>query len=399
MISYGEAKARAMRWNPNWNETTYIAKATITWFDEEWEYELEVENEDEMDDKEFTEWVEANAEAFAKEDAENLTLRAPIAYTYDLTQEIIKHNNTSPVVLAQEKSPDTNVINGMKFDPASDEQKCKDAKAFLDSLGVSDKATMVNEMLQAMYAGNEDMMAQFADMDETQLAALFDQYLGDPDDETLLGIYDSMISPGTYDDNMNAFGLTDLDAPTSISIYTDTFEHKDNIGAIIKEYNNSVDEKDKIVYTDYIGLLLSSVTRIIDIISYVLIAFVAVSLVVSSIMIGIITYISVLERTKEIGILRAIGASKKNISLVFNAETFIIGLGAGLIGGLVTLLLLIPANMIIHFIGDTTSVNAVLPVVPAIILVVLSVVLTLIGGLIPSSKAAKMDPVSALRSE
>lgn len=335
----------------------------------------------------------------AKEDAENLTLRAPIAYTYALTQEIIDHNNNSPVVLAQAKTPDTNVMNGMKFDPASDEQKCADAKAFLDNLGVSDKATMVSDMMSAMYAGNEEMAAQFAEMDETQLAGIFDQYLGDPDDETLLEIYNTMISPGTYDENMTAFGLTDIDAPTSISIYTDTFEHKDNISAIIDDYNNSVDEKDKIVYTDYIGLLLSSVTRIIDIISYVLIAFVAVSLVVSSIMIGIITYISVLERTKEIGILRAIGASKKNISLVFNAETFIIGLCAGLLGVIITLLLLIPGNMIIHYVGDTTSVNAVLPVVPAIILVVLSVVLTLIGGLIPSSKAAKMDPVSALRSE
>ncbi len=335
----------------------------------------------------------------AKEDAENLTLRAPIAYTYALTQEIIDHNNNSPVVLAQAKTPDTNVMNGMKFDPASDEQKCADAKAFLDNLGVSDKATMVSDMMSAMYAGNEEMAAQFAEMDETQLAGIFDQYLGDPDDETLLEIYNTMISPGTYDENMAAFGLTDIDAPTSISIYTDTFEHKDNISAIIDDYNNSVDEKDKIVYTDYIGLLLSSVTRIIDIISYVLIAFVAVSLVVSSIMIGIITYISVLERTKEIGILRAIGASKKNISLVFNAETFIIGLCAGLLGVIITLLLLIPGNMIIHYVGDTTSVNAVLPVVPAIVLVVLSVVLTLIGGLIPSSKAAKMDPVTALRSE
>ena len=154
-----------------------------------------------------------------------------------------------------------------------------------------------------------------------------------------------------------------------------------------------------ISYTDVVGTLMSSVTDIVDTISYVLIAFVAISLVVSSIMIGVITYISVLERKKEIGILRAIGASKRNISQVFNAETFIIGLCAGLIGIGLSLLLLIPGNMIIHHVADNTSVNAVLPPVPAVILIALSVVLTLIGGMIPSKKAAKSDPVTALRTE
>ena len=154
-----------------------------------------------------------------------------------------------------------------------------------------------------------------------------------------------------------------------------------------------------ISYTDYVGTLMSSVTDIITVISYVLIAFVAISLVVSSIMIGVITYISVLERQKEIGILRAIGASKRNISQVFNAETFIIGLLAGVLGIVITLLLLIPGNMIIHSIAGNVDVSASLPVAGGVILVVLSVVLTLIGGIIPSSKAAKSDPVSALRSE
>ena len=152
-------------------------------------------------------------------------------------------------------------------------------------------------------------------------------------------------------------------------------------------------------YTDVVGTLMSSVTTIVDTISYVLIAFVAISLVVSSIMIGVITYISVLERKKEIGILRAIGASKRNVSQVFNAETFIIGLCAGLIGIGLTLLLLIPGNAIIHSVADNAKVNAVLPIVPAIILILLSVVLTLLGGLIPSKKAAKSDPVTALRTE
>ena len=154
-----------------------------------------------------------------------------------------------------------------------------------------------------------------------------------------------------------------------------------------------------ISYTDIVGTMMSSVTNIIDIISYVLIAFVAISLVVSSIMIGVITYISVLERKKEIGILRAIGASKGNVSQIFNAETFIIGLCAGIIGIVLTLLLLIPGNALIHHLADTTSISAVLPVPSAVILILLSVLLTIIGGLIPSSKAAKNDPVTALRVE
>ena len=154
-----------------------------------------------------------------------------------------------------------------------------------------------------------------------------------------------------------------------------------------------------ITYTDVVGTLMSSVTDIIDIISYVLIAFVAISLVVSSIMIGVITYISVLERKKEIGILRAIGASKGNISQVFNAETFIIGLCAGLLGIIITLLLLIPGNALIHHLAGTNDINAVLQLAPALILILLSVILTLIGGLIPSKKAAKSDPVTALRTE
>ena len=154
-----------------------------------------------------------------------------------------------------------------------------------------------------------------------------------------------------------------------------------------------------ISYTDVVGTLMSSVTDIVNTISYVLIAFVAISLVVSSIMIGVITYISVLERKKEIGILRAIGASKRNVSQVFNAETFIIGLCAGLIGIGLTLLLLLPGNMIIHAVADNSNVNAVLPVIPALVLIALSVVLKLLGGLIPSKKASKSDPVTALRTE
>ena len=181
------------------------------------------------------------------------------------------------------------------------------------------------------------------------------------------------------------------------------FEGKEQVVKILDDYNSRMEAEGKdeqvITYTDVVGTLMSSVTTIVDTISYVLIAFVAISLVVSSIMIGVITYISVLERKKEIGILRAIGASKRNVSQVFNAETFIIGLCAGLIGIGLTLLLLIPGNAIIHSVADNAKVNAVLPIVPAIILILLSVVLTLLGGLIPSKKAAKSDPVTALRTE
>ncbi len=206
----------------------------------------------------------------------------------------------------------------------------------------------------------------------------------------------------SYDGNLSKLQYADKDKPSQISIYPKDFETKQEVVNILDRYNENMkktDEDKVITYTDYVGTLMSSVTDIINTISYVLIAFVAISLVVSSIMIGVITYISVLERKKEIGILRAIGASKNNISQVFNAETFIIGLLSGLIGIGLTVILLIPSNIVIHNIANNTSVNAVLPVAGAIVLIILSVVLTLIGGLIPSRKAAHEDPVTALRTE
>ena len=210
-------------------------------------------------------------------------------------------------------------------------------------------------------------------------------------------------SDAGYDNNLRTLGYADPDQPGGIDIYPLNFEGKEEILNILDNYNRQMEdsgqEEKQITYTDLVGTLMSSVTDIIDVISYVLIAFVAISLVVSSIMIGVITYISVLERRKEIGILRAIGASKHNVSQVFNAETFIIGLCAGLLGIGITLLLLIPGNSLIHSIAGRSDINAILPAVPAVILVALSVVLTLIGGLIPSRKAAKSDPVAALRSE
>lgn len=218
-------------------------------------------------------------------------------------------------------------------------------------------------------------------------------------EEALVRIYEDYMGRSSYDDNMKQFGLVSYDAPSSISIYADSFEAKDGIAASIERYNDGKAEEDKIVYTDYVALLTSSITTIINAISYVLIGFVAVSLFVSCIMIGVITNISVLERTKEIGVLRALGASKANISQVFNAETFIIGCLSGIIGVGVSLLLILPINSIIHALTDNLSLNAKLPLGSALILIVISIVITIIGGLIPSRKAAKKDPVIALRTE
>ena len=202
----------------------------------------------------------------------------------------------------------------------------------------------------------------------------------------------------SYENNLTKMGAIDLEDPHVINIYPKNFESKEKIEDIIKEYNENAKEEDKIEYTDYVGILMGSVTTIVDVIGYVLIAFVSISLVVSSIMIGIITYISVLERTKEIGILRSIGASKKDISRVFNAETFIVGITAGLIGVGVTIILNVFINSIIKS-ASGIIVNASLPIVGAIILVLISVILTVIAGLIPSKVASKKDPVIALRTE
>ena len=207
----------------------------------------------------------------------------------------------------------------------------------------------------------------------------------------------------TYENNLKSLGYQPLDVPDTIYIYPKDFEAKQEIGGIIEAYNTAAEaagEEDRVIqYTDMVGALMGSVTDIVDIVSYVLIAFVAISLVVSSIMIGVITYISVLERKKEIGILRSIGASKGNIANVFNAETMITGFLAGLIGVGLTLLILIPANLILHAVTGHPEINAVLPPLGGVLLVLLSVGLTLIGGLIPSGKAARSDPVTALRTE
>lgn len=258
--------------------------------------------------------------------------------------------------------------------------------------------------LQAQYAAQAE--EQVASLSTAALAAILDENLAALTTEEILADYGDymppVVSDSTYTDRLTAFGYADEDDPTSVELYASTFEDKDTLSDLIRKYNDQCAaegrDDDVISYTDYVALIMSSISTIINVISYVLIAFVSISLVVSSIMIGIITYISVLERTKEIGILRAIGASKKDVSRVFNAETLIIGFAAGMLGIVVTLLLCIPANLIIGHLTDIYTLAA-LPPVGGAILVCISMTLTLVAGIIPARLAAKKDPVEALRSE
>ncbi|MBO5926864.1 MAG: ABC transporter ATP-binding protein/permease [Clostridia bacterium] len=238
-------------------------------------------------------------------------------------------------------------------------------------------------------------------LSESQKALMLDNLIASAENKDLAKYYEEIaeFSSFTYEDNLIKFGCLNIDTPFTINIYASSFENKDAIVEQIDKYNKTVDKEQEIKYNDYVGLLMSSVTQIINAITYVLIAFVSISLIVSSIMIGVITLISVQERTKEIGILRAIGASKRDVSSMFNAETLIIGFSSGMLGVLVTYLLCIPINFILHALTGLSTLSAVLPVNGAIILVVISMLLTLISGIIPSRSAAKKDPVEALRSE
>ena len=270
----------------------------------------------------------------------------------------------------------------------------------LTSIGTQITDTLQTSMATLMEGISENLLSGF-DLNTDVLAEMFNMNMTP---EELRDLITSLLTAqkSTYESNMRKLGYADLDDPSAITIYPNDFDSKQHVKQIIDDYNKAMEEAgedDKVIrYTDIVESLMSSITTIIDVISYVLIAFVAVSLIVSSIMIGVITYISVLERRKEIGILRSIGASKRNISQVFNAETFIIGALAGVIGITVTQLLIIPGNMILHSLTNQ-DINAILPASAAFILVILSIVLTLIGGIIPSRKAAKSDPVAALRSE
>ncbi len=286
-----------------------------------------------------------------------------IGYTKELKEYVINKINETEIVKEQKENSNINVFTGIEFP--------ENQNSLFDYSQLTDE--------QRMY---------MATLSEAELAELMKNYAEN--------------STATYDSNLSTLGVVDLNKPSTINIYPKDFESKDMITTKISEYNdkqtNDGKEENVITYTDIVGVMMSSVSTIINVISYVLIAFVGISLVVSSIMIGIITYISVLERTKEIGILRSIGASKKDVSRVFNAETLIIGLVAGLIGIVVTLLLNIPINMIIKSIVGISNISK-LPTAGAIILVVISVGLTMIAGLIPARFAAKRDPVEALRTE
>lgn len=279
--------------------------------------------------------------------------------------------------------------------------------------GMSDEELFA-QVEEAMAAQIKEQYAaaakeQLSALPAAQLSAMLAQAVEQgPNDQGLsleqfVYLYDNYMPPthsdSTYQDNLDLMGYVDLESPSSISLYADTFKEKDKIADLITAYNQQVAEEDQISYTDYVALLMSSITDIISGVSYLLIGFVSISLVVSSIMIGIITYISVLERTKEIGILRAVGASKKDVSRVFNAETLIVGLGAGVLGIVVTLLLNIPINAAIHAVTGLTELSAALPPVGGAILVAISAILTILAGLIPARLAAKKDPVEALRSE
>ena len=272
-------------------------------------------------------------------------------------------------------------------------------------------SSMSDEDMTAFFAQmiTEQIRTQYAEQTESRLAAMSAEQLAGAlalawptyTDEQCAEYYEEalLFSTSNYEQNLRKLGCVDLDDPATINLYAASFAEKDVIEEAIAAYNADKDELEQITYTDYIGLMMSSITTIINAITYVLIAFVAVSLIVSSIMIGVITLISVQERTKEIGILRAIGASKRNVSGMFNAETMIIGFTSGVLGVLITYLLCIPINAILHHLTGLNNLSAYLPIPTAIALVCISVLLTLISGIIPSRSAAKKDPVVALRTE
>lgn len=310
------------------------------------------------------------------DDAVSTSLSSGIGYTAKLTEYIIEEVKNSEIAKAQLADTSVDVFTGVPFDnDRNTEITMDDVNAYMATLSPEESAQM-----QAMTSG----------MSDDQILQLFSASLK------------ARTTDATLDSNKSNLGITDLDTPSQIDIYATDFDSKEKVQNIIKDYNrlqqDDGKEENVINYTDYVGIMMSSVSTIINAISYVLIAFVAISLIVSSIMIGIITYISVLERTKEIGVLRSIGASKKDVSRIFNAETLIEGFVSGALGIVVTLLLCIPANALIKHLTDISNV-AQLPVAGGVILIIISMFLTFIAGLIPAKLAAKKDPVVALRSE
>ena len=397
------------------------------------------------------------------DDALSGMMSGAIGYTHALIEHVAAEANKKELVVKQLTDPEHDVFNGLPFLDRQDEamtksRKIEAAKDYISRADTETKAELykkfmsqpsddyvqgliddqmgettqddIKKMILDQYPEYAGMIEQ---MDDSMLSAYMSQMMGQQireqysaamtdmydnltaeelaedfdmmllEEDDLLWIYENAMPPvystGSLKDNLKMLGYVDLDRPSTINIYASSFENKDAISKAIEHYNDSVSAEDQITYTDLVALLMSSITTIINVISYVLIAFVAISLVVSSIMIGIITYISVLERTKEIGILRAIGASKRDVSRVFNAETIIIGFSSGLIGILMTLLLNIPINLIVHDLTGIQALNSVLPPLGGVSLVLISMVLTFIAGLIPAGIAARKDPVEALRTE
>ena len=325
---------------------------------------------DKSEDEEYMKEKIANAESIKvvgiiKQNEETVatSMTGGIGYSKELKEYVIEKNNESQIVKEQKENPEKNIFSGLDF-------------------------PRENESLQDYNSLSEQQKMTINNLSNEQIAKMMEAYAENKN--------------STYEKNLEKLGAVDLNTPSSISIYPKDFESKEKISQAIEKYNQKQKDNGKeenvINYTDVIGIMMRSVSQIIDTISYVLIAFVAISLIVSSIMIGIITYISVLERTKEIGILRAIGASKKDISRVFKAETFIIGLISGILGIGITILLTIPINAIIYKITGVT-VHAMVPYQAGIALVIISMILTTIGGLIPARMASKKDPVEALRTE
>lgn len=304
------------------------------------------------------------------------SINGSIAYSSELANYVIDAVNASEIVKEQKATPEINVMTGLSFEIGKKTLTMEDIQAYIQTFSEAEQAQMQGYLVGK---SEEEIVALFSDR-----------------------IKDQAGKETTYEKNLSRFGVVDVNNPSSINIYPVDYKAKDSIVDFIEEYNtiqkNAGQEEYVITYSDLMALMMSSVTSVINIITYVLIAFVAISLVVSSLMIGIITYISVLERTKEIGILRSIGASKRDVSRVFNAETIIVGFVAGALGILITLLLNIPINIIINSVADISGI-ASLPVYGAVGLIVISMLLTVIAGLFPAKVAAKKDPVEALRSE
>ncbi len=405
------------------------------------------------------------------EDAISAMLQgAAIGYTHGLTEYVIDQASSSPVVKAQNATPNLDILTGLPFKESTgtltEQQKQEEFIKYVEKIGVEAKADkyikiksiapedylneqtetrlaaftpeqmremLLSTLVQQMGMNEETVKEYAASMTDESIKALFRESIREqikaayasqvaeslastPSEQLAAALdneyktytasecavyYDEALefSSSTYEDNMKKFGSFDKNSPSAIYLYASSFASKDVINDAIDAYNKGLDDLDKIKYTDYIGIILSSVTQIINAITYVLIAFVAISLVVSSIMIGVITLISVQERTKEIGILRSIGASKRDVSSMFNAETLIIGFTSGAFGVVITYLLCLVINLILHSLTGIDNLNAFLPVSSAVILILISMGLTLFSGIIPSRSAAKKDPVIALRTE